>query len=146
MLAVEGKQDASAGELWEELSAKTATEMATLMRTEDLWQQRMNAAEIYLGAGRVLLLIIVVLALIGTGNNLVQSYRAREDEFRLYGVSGMSSVQVRNMKCMEILTVVLFGIVLAFLVTLLFLIVTNVALRAHAYETFLNIGHYFKIK
>lgn len=146
LLAVEGKQSASDGALFEQLSAKTATEMATLMRTEDLWREHLSRTEIYLDAGRVILLVISALALIGMADNLGQGYRARREEFRLYRLSGMSAAQVRKMKLTEIFSVIFFGIALALLASIVFLLVTNVALRTHSFETFSNIRHYFRIK
>lgn len=146
MLAVNGKQDAPAGAVVEELSAKTATEMASLMRTEELWSQRLSAMEIYLYAGRVLLWIVVAIALIGLADNLWQSYRSRKKEFDAYHLSGMSRGQVRYMMGAEILSVLLFGVLLAALAAYLFLMVTNVAMRAHAYELFASIRQASKIK
>ena len=61
----------------------------------------------------------------------------------LYRLSGMSRAQVRRMKCAEVLITALFGTVLAAVATLAFLLLTNVALRIHAYEIFLSLRFFF---
>ena len=143
MLGVEGKEGVSEAALMGALSAETASELAAVMRTEELWDQKMETLEIYLVSGFLLLFLVIVFALIGTLDNLGQSYRARRGEFHLYCLSGMSRAQVRRMKCAEVLMTVLFSLVLAAAVFPLFLLVTNMALRTYAYEMVLSLKLFF---
>ena len=143
MLGVEGKEGVSEAALVGALSAETASELAAVMRTEELWDQKMETLEIYLISGFLLLFLVIVFALIGTLDNLLQSYRARRGEFHLYRLSGMSRAQVRRMKCAEILITVLSGLVPIAVMFPIFLLVTNVALRSYAYEMVLSLRLFF---
>jgi hypothetical protein len=145
MLGVVGKAGVSEAALMGALSAETASELAAVMRTEELWDQKMETLEIYLASGFLLLFLVIVFALIGTLDNLGQSYRARRGEFHLYRLSGMSRAQVRRMKCAEILMTVLFALVPFGVMFPLFLLLTNTALRSYAYEMILSLKLFFDI-
>ena len=143
MLGVRSKEGVSEAEVFAQLSAVTANELATVMRTETFLEERMETLGVYIISGLVLLSVVIAFALIGTLDNLFQSYRARRGDFLLYRLSGMSRAQVRRMKCAEVLITALFGTVLAAVATLAFLLLTNVALRIHAYEIFLSLRFFF---
>ncbi len=138
-----GEKNATEADLLSEISTKTKTEFATVMRGEEFWNARLEAVEVYIGAGIILIAIICGFALIALLDNLLQSYRMRRDEFVLYRLSGMSRGGVGRMICAEISLSLLFGIFITLLAMLVFLPVMRAVFFSFAYDFMLGIKNFF---
>lgn len=138
--AREGATDA---EVLSEISEKTKTDLATVMRTERFWDERLTTLEVYVGGGLILLCIVCAFALISLLDNLVQSYRARRDEFVLYRLCGMSRGRVGLMIGTEITLSLLFGLCTAILGLLVFFPAIKAIFLSFSFDFVLGIKNFF---
>ena len=144
MIFVNPMPQANTASMLSEISENTKNELATVVRMRDFWASRMDALEIYLAAGLVILGVIFAFAVIATADNLGQSYRMRREEFVLYRLSGMSRGQVARMKLYEISIALLFGLLFAAAATAALFVPTCAALRSYGYEEMLGIRYFLR--
>ncbi len=144
MIFVNPMPEADDSSMLSEISENTKNELATVVRMQDFWASRLDALNIYLAAGLVILGVIFAFAVIATADNLGQSYRMRREEFMLYRLSGMSRGQVARMKLYEILIALLFGLLFAVAATAVLFAPTCAALRSYGYEEVLGIRYFLR--
>ncbi len=117
-----------------EISERTKTELATVMRIQDFWHERLGVLEVYLAAGLAILCVVLFLSLVATLDNLGQSYRMRREALSLYRLSGMSRGALFRMKAYEILLSLAFGLLIALLATAALYPFVRASLHAFGFE------------
>lgn len=142
MIMVTAKEGVSSASVVSEISEKTSTELATIASTDTLMGTKLRVIDVVTNAGEAILLIIGIYFIVGLINNLVDSYRLRKGEFRLYMLSGMSKSKVAKMKACEISIMFIFGAVIGTLGTVIALINTKEGLYNYGYELFINVMAY----
>lgn len=143
MILVKGEEGVSNGALLEELTDKTALELATIVSMESLFESRLTTAFICLKIGSIFFCMIFAFALVGMFDNLYESYRSRRDEFGLYTYSGMSRKTIRRMKAWEIALTFGVGLALGCVGFVLMLFTSNASFYTFGYELLLNLKNFF---
>lgn len=118
MLLVSGKENIPTSHLQQELTAATSSELASVMPTEALLDIKVESTMLYIRIALALLFMILLFAMIGMLDNLLQSYRSRREEFTLFATSGMSNASIRRMKICECGITFLFALLCTALTTL----------------------------
>ena len=101
----------SKAELLGDLSGRIALEMATVIPTEELYTEKIKNINVFLQSGKLLIIVLLIFITVGMADNLFESYRAREEEFRMFALAGMGKNQVARMKLYEILITFAFGVI-----------------------------------
>lgn len=143
MLLVKGEEGVSKGELLEELTDKTALELATIVSMESLFESKLTTIFICLKIGVIFFIMVLLFACVGLFDNLHESYRARREEFGLYAYSGMSRKTIRRMKVCEIAITFGVGIALGCIGFILMLFAGNASFYTFSYELLLNVKNFF---
>ena len=139
MLLVQGKDDVSSAELLGDLSQTTASELAPISQIDSLLARFLDAVQMYMDAGKVLLLIFIIFSLIGMIDIFYESLRARREEFGLYLLAGMCRRELRLMKIFELAITILFGLVIGLGGLVLSAFAVNRGLSARGMELFVSI-------
>lgn len=139
IMVVQGEENVSQGELLQELTDKTALELAVVLTVEDMFEEKFATTGICLNLGLIFLLIISLFACVGIVDNLYESYRARKEEFDLYVYSGMSRKEIQRMKAWEIALTFGGGIALGFVGFILLSLGCNACFYTFGFETFINV-------
>ena len=139
MLLVQGKSDALRSELLSELSEATASELAPIAEVDTIFEQYLDAVDIYIDAVKILLIVLVVFSLIGITDVFYESLRARREEFELYRISGMTRQEVRTMKASELTVTVILGLVIGIFAFIITAFAVNLGMTARGMEFFLGI-------
>lgn len=134
MLLVSAKENIPSSQLQQELTAATSSELASVMPTDTLLDMKVGSAMLYIRIALALLLVILLFAIIGMLDNLLQSYRSRREEFSLFATAGMSDATIRRMKLCECAVTFLFALLCAALTTLI-----AVFLMQHTLAIFLDL-------
>lgn len=127
-----------------EITIATADEIAPVARVDELLEYRLDMLNIYVRCTNTLLVIIVIFALIGLIDNLVESYRVRREEFALYSTAGMSKRKILGMKIFEILISLIFGLVLGILAALVILPILSEMMLSLGYDMIQNLLALFR--
>jgi predicted lysophospholipase L1 biosynthesis ABC-type transport system permease subunit len=139
MLLVQGKSDALRAELLSELSEATASELAPIAEVDTIFEQYLDAVDIYIDAVKILLIVLVVFSLIGITDVFYESLRARREEFELYRISGMTRQEVRTMKASELTVTVILGLAIGIFAFIITAFAVNLGMTARGMEFFLAI-------
>jgi len=139
MLSVDGKDGVSIDQLRKDVSKATALDLVTIMPIEDVFEHRTKSAEIYINFGHFLSPMVFLFAIIGLIDNLVESYRARRNEFELYNLAGMTKREIRKMKFFELVLVFSFAIVVSLIASTIITVVINEGLRTIGYRYIFSI-------
>lgn len=139
LLTVRGKEGVSKQQLRSDLSVALALEMTAVIDIEDYSQNVINASELYLNSGYVLLPLMASFAAIGFIDNLSESYRSRREEFRLFRIAGMSRAQARKTKLYEMLLLFAFSIVLGLISTSIICVLMDQGLQALEYSFYYSL-------
>jgi hypothetical protein len=139
IMVVQGADNVSQGELLQDLTDKTALELAVVLTMDDLFEEKFATTGICLNLGLIFLLIITIFASVGILDNLYESYRARKEEFDLYAYSGMSRWEIQRMKTWEVVLTFGVGIALGIVGFALLSIGCNACFYTFGFETFLNV-------
>ena len=144
VLAVKGKEGVDLDTLFNKLTEKTALELSTIVSVEQYFDLKINSILICVRLGEFILVAITIFAIIGTIDNLYESYRTRRDEFALFYQAGMNTKAIRQMKAGEIMLSLLFGIISGLVFAILLIIATNQAFYTFSHATILNLLQLFK--
>ena len=139
MLLVQGKDDVSSAELLGDLSQTTASELAPISQMDSLLARFLDAVQMYMDAGKVLLLIFIIFSLIGMIDIFYESLRARREEFGLYLLAGMCRRELRLMKVFELAITILFGLIIGLGAFVLSAFAVNRGLSSRGMELFVSI-------
>ena len=139
MLLVEGQDGIASAELLGDLSQTTASELAPIAEADSLLERFINAIQMYMDAGKILLVVFICFSLIGMVDVFYESLRARREEFELYRFAGMEQRELRLMKVSELAITVLLGIVIGLGAFVISAFVVNRGLSARGMEVFINI-------
>ena len=138
ILTVQGNSDIDKETLRSSISGALALEMATVTSISEFTGKKIQASELYINAGYLLAPLMVLFALIGFFDNLLESYRARKEEFALYKTAGMTNKDITVMKinelCLTFAFAILAGIIAAVISTLAF----NEGFLSFSYSLLLN--------
>ena len=109
------KEGVSNVALLKNVSAAIKDEVATVTKTLELFEDKIQICSVYAKTADILFIVILVFALIGLINTIAESYRVRRSEFELFRISGMSQSTVKRLKLYEnaitLLTGIGFGII-----------------------------------
>lgn len=144
MLLVSGAESVSSDELMHELTDRTALEFAAVATLDSLVETKMDTINIYLKSANILLVAIVTFALIAMIDNLAQSYRSRREDFELYRCSGMSLRSIKLMKLFEVLTSLIFGLVLGLVVCFIGAFIIQRGMLAMRFDTLYSFMELFR--
>ncbi|MBE7080218.1 MAG: hypothetical protein E7371_03165 [Clostridiales bacterium] len=144
IMVVQGAENVSKGALLQELTDKTALELAVVLTVEDLFEEKFATTRICLNLGLIFLLIVAFFACVGIVDNLYESYRARKEEFNLYVYSGMSGKEIRQMKIWEVLLTFGGGLALGIVGFALLSLGANACFYTFGFETFLNVWAFLR--
>ena len=139
MVLVQGKDDVSSAELLGDLSQTTASELAPISKMDSLLERFVAAVQMYIDAGKVLLLVFIVFSLIGMIDVFYESLRARREEFGLYLLAGMRHRELRIMKTFELTITILIGLVIGLVAFVLTAFAVNRGMSSRGMEVFLSI-------
>jgi hypothetical protein len=139
MILVKGDDGVNRGKLLSDLTEKTAIELAPVISTEEIMKNKLEAINVYIKSGNVLLSTIIIFSLIAIVDNLAHSYRRRRDDFNLYRYAGMSSSCVGRMKLYEVLITFIYGAMVGFLVFFVLSFAINRGLSAAGYRVFISL-------
>ena len=138
-LLVDGKDGISSAELLGDLSQTTASELAPISKIDSLLARFLDAIQMYMDAGMVLLVVFVTFSLIGMIDVFYESLRARREEFGLYLLAGMRRRDLRLMKIFELTITVLFGLAIGLGAFVLCAFAVNRGMSARGMEVFISI-------
>ena len=144
MLLVKGKDGVSNAELLGELSQATASELAPIVRTDNMLDRFVNAVQNYMNSAEILLFVFVIFSLIGVIDISYESLRARREEFELYHLAGMERRELRLMKKYEFVIGISFGIVVGLVAFALSAFAVNQGMSAKAMEVFQSVMSLFR--
>lgn len=139
MLLVEGKDGISSTELLGDLSQTTASELAPIVEADTLLGRLIDAIQIYMDSGKILLLVFVIFSLIGMIDISYESLRVRREEFGLYRLTGMKRGDLRLMKIAELTVSVLFGLVIGLGAFVISAFAVNRGMSSRGMEVFVSI-------
>jgi len=139
MLLVEGKDGISSTELLSDLSQTTASELAPIVEADTLLGRLIDAIQIYMDSGKILLLVFVIFSLIGMIDISYESLRVRREEFGLYRLTGMKRGDLRLMKIAELTVSVLFGLVIGLGAFVISAFAVNRGMSSRGMEVFVSI-------
>jgi hypothetical protein len=143
MMMVKGENGVPMDGLMQELTDKTALELAAVITVGELFEDRMQTIYICLRLALMFLSVSSLFACVGMVDNLYESYRAREEEFNLYAYAGMSRAQIRRMKLWEILLTFVFGFIMGALCFGVMAFASNATFHSIGFETFISAVYCF---
>lgn len=139
MLLVKGREDVSRTELLDGLSAATASELGAVVSADTLLRGIEDTSRLYLNMGKMLIMVFAVFSLIGIADILLESTRARREEFHLYSLAGMEKGRTRRMRRLEVAASLLLGIALSIIASLLLSVALDMGMQTFGYEVFASI-------
>lgn len=139
MLLVEGQDGITSAELLGDLSQTTASELAPIAEADSLLERFIGAIQMYMDAGKILLVVFICFSLIGMVDVFYESLRARREEFELYRLAGMEKRELRLMKVSELTITILLGVMIGLGAFVISAFVVNRGLSARGMEVFINI-------
>ena len=140
LLSVTGNEDVSNIVLRQELTDTLALEVAAVLPIEGILTNRLQIVEVMLNAGSLLIPFVIIFSVLGMLYNLIESYRARKEEFELYRLCGMSKYQLCDMKVWELIVVFLFGILIGLIAFVVGAVILNQALSSLGFGLFMNLN------
>lgn len=138
-LTVERSADSSDGVVREKITTAVALELATVVPMKEFFNHRIRPAEIYIRSGKFIAPFIVLFALIGIADNLMESYRSRKEEFELYNLAGASKSCVKKIKFYELLLIGVFGVVVGFIGLVFSMLILDKGLKSLMFNLLLGL-------
>lgn len=138
MLVPNRNEEVSEEKFLEEVTVATTEEIASVAETDKLFEQRKTLVKVYSGSGDVLLASVIIFSVIGIINSLLECYRSRREELRLYRTAGMTAADVRRMKLFEILLTVIYALLLGVFGFGFILLIMNEGLLSMGFDLFRN--------
>lgn len=138
LLTVQGFDGVDKQVLHSAVSGALALEMTTIVSTSEFIEKKIQASELYLNAACFLAPLMILFAFIGFFDNLLESYRARKQEFALYQTAGMTAKEIRLMKVTELLFTFACATFMALICSLLSVITLNQGFFTFSYTLLLN--------
>ncbi len=124
-----GQDGVPTTQLRKTISEAVALELATIVPIDDVLDNKVSIAEAYVINSYFILLIILVFAMVGLFNNLVESYKFRRQEFELYNLAGMKKNSIFKMKLFETLVILSFGLIVGIFASAIMLSILNEAVK-----------------
>ena len=135
-VAVTGDGSVDGGQLKINISAATATDMATVMTPRELLKEKTTLLDVFITGGNLLFACLAIFSLIGISDNMYESYRARRGEFALYAACGMNGRQSAAMKAFEVLMTAGMGVLSGALMAGMLLPLVNQWMLAYGVDMF----------
>ena len=101
--------DVSEAEGLDTVTALISDDVAVISSVSDLMAAKTQTLSVYLDCGDILWLMVLVFSLIGLIDCIYNNYRARREEFALFGLSGMHKGEIARLKLYEIVIALIFG-------------------------------------
>lgn len=144
MMMIKGTNGVPMDGLMQELTDKTALELAAVIPVEELFEDRMQTIYICLRLALMFLTVSSLFACVGMVDNLYESYRARREEFALYAYAGMSGAEIRRMKIWEILLTFTLGFAFGAICFVAMAFASNASFHSFGAEIFISLRHCFR--
>ena len=116
------------------VSAVIANDVAVIGSANGLMNEKTRSLGVYLSCGDILWVMVILFSAIGIIDCVYNNYRARREEFWLFGVSGMSKKELIKLKVFEVLTALIFGCITGFLCSMLVIPFINKSMRTFGIE------------
>ena len=131
-----GDGSVDGGQLKINISAATATDMATVITPRELLKEKTTLLDVFITGGNLLFACLAIFSLIGISDNMYESYRARRGQFALYAACGMNGRQSAAMKAFEVLMTAGLGVLSGALMAGVLLPLVNQWMLAYGVDMF----------